>query len=861
MAKSFKTIRTFTTLAGQTTFNFGIPFLRAGFIKVYAGGNEVALNYLTDYSITSQMEAILTTSLPPGTQLKIKRETATDPLVSWVDASVFLANDLTLQQAQMLHIQEEVTDAVQNDSTEAAAQAAQAANDALASKNAAALSETAAKTSETNSRTSETNSKASELAAKASETAAKTSETNSKASELAAKASETAAKTSETNAGTSASQAVTKASEALASANVAEISEDNAKVSEDNAKASETAAAISANIATANGGLINLPNHIVKGGKVTSVSGLDMTHGFIESVIRRKLYKKAAGDVQTLPAKRRGLFTIDESGTRGTLLNASPLDFVDNNTIGFWELDGSASIPNQAYGKSTIAVVNPLVKAGTLGSTIPGLYGKDVVKGGGGVGNGYNTSNNTNATTGNSDFCWEFSYTAGTLGTYQGIIWIGSAAATKYGFQIGINATGNIVVFDMTTIADTGFTVVTGGEYEFAVGLYSGNAVVYVNGFNIYTGLYGTWSLAGTLAIFREINSSYPGTVGAIHYLEYRKQWRTRLEITEKAAKLLFPVCWDGFTANSDGIISQITIGYPVGNMTSSGGIAVAFDGITSQTSAQGACYPSQGTAAYTAWIGKDFEVPVQVSSVTLKGSTEYGFSSSGVSVTITLRGSNDNGATYDILDTKNVSSNVGSDSITLSYAGTTKYKRIVAYLVDSAVTGGHGTYVAEMVINGYAPKATRKNLASLVPTGSISLGMFRTTATTISYNDAEWQWARREGAAGGNRRVIQDYKAAVVASQASVQFASPFGNNAAYDLIWFTAIDSIGTRRMRCHPYFNTTTTSYGAQSNVAVNGKVGCYLGTGGWAVSEATWLSPAYVQPEWTCLEPEEEVPDVA
>jgi hypothetical protein len=220
--KTYNTIRTYTGDGNQTTYNFGLPFLRKTFIT--ANINGVAQVYGTDYTVDATEEITFTTAPSVGALIVIKRITSTAPLVTWNDGSVLLAKDLTLQETQLLHIQEEMNDAVQTD-------AAENADLAKAYADNAKVSETNAKTSETNAKLSEDISQAAAALGVIYKEAAKTSETN--------------AKTSETNAGNSESNA-------LNSKNAAKVSEDNAKVSETNAVAAEAIAVAAKNVIVGN---------------------------------------------------------------------------------------------------------------------------------------------------------------------------------------------------------------------------------------------------------------------------------------------------------------------------------------------------------------------------------------------------------------------------------------------------------------------------------------------------------------------------------------------------------------------------------------------------------------------------------
>lgn len=102
------------TDASKTTYSFPFVYLKKKFIKVYitdAEGTLHTLSYGADYTVDNQEVTILTTSLLVlNNTLSIRRVTATDVIVTWNDGSVLLAADMTLEQVQLLHLQEEQQD-------------------------------------------------------------------------------------------------------------------------------------------------------------------------------------------------------------------------------------------------------------------------------------------------------------------------------------------------------------------------------------------------------------------------------------------------------------------------------------------------------------------------------------------------------------------------------------------------------------------------------------------------------------------------------------------------------------------------------------------------------------------------------
>lgn len=279
---NLKTSVTYKGNGTQKQFDFPFDYLRKAFVKVSVN------DAIVDGYIIDNRSVIFNNAPASNDVIVIYRETSTDRLVSWADASVLKAADMTISQVQQLHVIEEGRDwtttnsMVLNDSsewegrnhkivnvldptapqdvvtkhymetvqggfvqenTELKNEATKQAQIATTKANEADVSAKAAKVSETNA-------KASELAAKASQDAAKVSETNAKASEVAAKTSADKAKVSETNAKASEIVATTKASEASASASAAKASETKAKTSETNAGTSATTATQQATKAT-----------------------------------------------------------------------------------------------------------------------------------------------------------------------------------------------------------------------------------------------------------------------------------------------------------------------------------------------------------------------------------------------------------------------------------------------------------------------------------------------------------------------------------------------------------------------------------------------------------------------------------
>lgn len=307
MANTRKTMVTYRGTGTQKTFAFNFDYLQKSFIKVSIDGK--VLTYGIDYTVTNRQVDLLVAPVVDVLVI-VYRETATSRLVSWEDASVLRAADMTLFEVQLLHIAEETQDKVQDSGLaldpednvwDARFHKIKNVNDPekpedvvtkryFESIQAGYVQALTNLLSDTSGQAQAATTKATEAANSAS--AAKTSETNAKASENAAAGSATAASNSAsasagsaTAASNSASIAATKATEAVGSASTA-----TTKAQE--ASNSATAAAASATQASNNAGytkpqsdaryvhqvstlVANVHKHLPTGNYITTSAGND----------------------------------------------------------------------------------------------------------------------------------------------------------------------------------------------------------------------------------------------------------------------------------------------------------------------------------------------------------------------------------------------------------------------------------------------------------------------------------------------------------------------------------------------------------------------------------------------------------
>ena len=254
---------TYTADGSQTNFSIPFDYLRPSFVHVAVNDAEVSEGFTV-----SNRGIMFDTAPAKDALVKIYRKTPTSRLVSWADASILKAIDMTIAEVQQLHILEEASDWSKTNSivldeegntwqgrncrmsniadpTEAQDVVTKhyldneegsftATMNALKTKTeeAASNAETNAKqaqTSATNAKTSETNAKTSATNAKTSETNAKTSETNAKTSETNVNASKEAAQSAANSASNFATDARSSANEAKSYRDAASIYATNAK--------------------------------------------------------------------------------------------------------------------------------------------------------------------------------------------------------------------------------------------------------------------------------------------------------------------------------------------------------------------------------------------------------------------------------------------------------------------------------------------------------------------------------------------------------------------------------------------------------------------------------------------------------
>ena len=113
MADERKTQVTYQGNGTQRVYSFSFDYLRKAFVKVRLIDNETRKELVqgTEYTVTDKQ---ITLASPTNLKIEIVRQTTTQPLVAWKDASVLKAVDMSVQEVQLLHLAEETRDEVRD---------------------------------------------------------------------------------------------------------------------------------------------------------------------------------------------------------------------------------------------------------------------------------------------------------------------------------------------------------------------------------------------------------------------------------------------------------------------------------------------------------------------------------------------------------------------------------------------------------------------------------------------------------------------------------------------------------------------------------------------------------------------------
>lgn len=317
-----------------------------------------------------------------------------------------------------------------------------------------------------------------------------------------------------------------------------------------------------------------IENNIISGRKVSGVSNftLGLTAG--ANWINSRRYDRLANDI-TLSPRSVNLVYDKNDGTTGSVPAKYPTDMIDNNTVGFWifnKTTAGANIPNSAVGVSSIAVANDLVPSGGITSVDGWCDYASKLDGTSGY---YVSQNSTGIPIGANVREFSIMFTLNAINnTNNHLLNMGSASGTA-GFELFYQSTGVLFVNNGGTDYSTGFTVEVGKTYKVTSKITGTTISVFINGVLIYTGAFVVNTTATNLSVGRYITGSY--FWGAtLHYLEVRNALRTDEQTAQIANKLLLPCFYTGV----DGKRKNITEILPT-NSVSLGMVKANSTGIT----------------------------------------------------------------------------------------------------------------------------------------------------------------------------------------------------------------------------------------------------------------------------------------
>lgn len=533
-------------------------------------------------------------------------------------------------------------------------------------------------------------------------------------------------------------------------------------------------------------------NNIISGRKVSGVS--DFTLGLTAGAdwIDSRRYDRLANGI-TLSPRSVNLVYDKNDGTTGSVLAQYPTDMIDNNTVGFWVFNkttAGANIPNSAVGISSIAVANDLVPTGGITSVDGWCDYASKLDGTSGY---YVTQNSTGVPIGNNTREFTLMFTVNNVASRSNVLLTNSS-----GWQINFDSTGNIGFNNGTNYA-SGYIVEVGKTYKLKVHLNSGSVSIYVNGILIYVGSITVSTTASNIYVGNYLSGSYFCGV-TLHYLEVRNALRTGEQTAQIANKLLLPCFYtSGYLSNTD-----ITTSVTAISSSDYGGYvkANAFDKNASTFWEAGEITANQSGVSY---IGNLFGKTVKIEKATIQ---QYSVTSNCLT-SAKLQYTTDNGASWITIGTYALAQN----ATVQEFSFTPITCNGMRWLANSNLPYEYGWAVQEVTFVTDNTGSIRKNIAEILPANSVSLGMVKVNSAGITaYNDTDYMYGRREGAYGGNRRVFLGWKA----FSGAVYFSwdNPFGTRKVkLQAVW--AQDANGMNESDLLPHYWT-------------NGDAGGYTGT---------------------------------
>jgi hypothetical protein len=465
---------------------------------------------------------------------------------------------------------------------------------------------------------------------------------------------------------------------------------------------------------------------------------------------------------------------------------------------------GANPITNSAVGVGSLAVVNNLVKTGTV-TQVAGLL--DYAGRADGTSGYYTSSNSTNFPTGLSPVV-ELGIVI-TISPYVGqkhLLTFGVA-----GVYFGIaqySATSLTVIVQNTALPNPIFPVIAGETYYMVYQSTGEGVNLFINGRLVYAWKGAFTVTAGSLNVFRYVGGGYYSN-DTVHYVELKNTLRTPAQIAKDSNKMLLPCSYAYPQGEYPTIIaSDLATSYHEYRFTETSG--------TTLTDSKGTL---NGAIVGTTLVNSNIGLGKARRFATVNDYVTFGSLTVPTSSTIiTVLKSRTNGRLFGSTDQTGVMWCTGADSSAFMgyWNGATWYNStekkvpldvpsfiafvntpttVSFYLNDeepetiNAVTNsktfpaglpklwsGSGTIAySDIDYFLYIPrdlskweimqyynslmKTGKSDITEVLPTNAISLGLVNTDSTKVIEILQDYKQGRREGATGGNRRVFLGWK------------------------------------------------------------------------------------------------------
>lgn len=561
-----------------------------------------------------------------------------------------------------------------------------------------------------------------------------------------------------------------------------------------------------------------LTGYVAAGRKFAAGSNLDLAISTGTDAISGRCVDRAQNAL-TLHPRRAQLVYDTLAGTSGIIDAAFPA--ADAGTVCRWIVDGSATIASTVGG-------NNLVRGGTI--TAVSGWASDYAGQGDAASGAYASANYANfPSTGQKEMVLLFTQVSIIPSSGYQLI---AGVAGSLGIYNIFNGASRLAVNFGPGDTDTGYILDAGVTYILAIGRNAAGWYIKINGNLVYISTVADNSWGNTLYLFRGPNTAY-WSGATIHYFEIRNAPRADAQNASISNALLLPCRYEAETEIS------AAAGTATGNMTGNGGVAAGFNGVIAQTALTA---PTANT--YSGYIGKNWGTPKTIARAIVYPTSDNAFDGTGTAynVTITLQGSNDStngldGTWQELATTGSFPDAIAGNGIGFPLRPTS-HTAFVHHRIKVNTLSGYA-YVGELK---FYEGGGQNDIRVILPVDSLALGRVITDAThPIEYNDADYQYGRRERAVGGNRKVFLGWRY-FSGQQQFIYWTNSFGTRKV-KTVFTWAQDTSGTLEAPCiesnaQSYslpgvFRVTTpnqtigiaTGNGVDGNLHTSGYIGCY------------------------------------